>query len=88
MQTLDLSGNRISNFLVDPFKSMLAQCIKTLYIGENHLSHIDLGVILHILVVYPKLQTLLVENNGRGKEGAKQKRVYPATGFFPFADSI
>lgn len=87
MQTLDLSGNRISNFLVDPFKSMLAQCIKTLYIGENHLSHIDLGVILHILVVYPKLQTLLIENNGRGKEGAKQKRVYPATGFFPFADS-
>lgn len=87
MQTLNLSGNRISKFLVDPYKTLFAQCIEMLDISDNLLLHIDPVIFLHILVVYPKLQTLIVKNNNKNNVGVKHKSAYPATVFFPFGDS-
>lgn len=87
MQTLNLSRNIISDFQVDPYKSLFAQCIETFYIGHNHLSHVDPVIFLHILVVYPKLQTLVASDNNKEIVGKKNKSAYPAMIFLPFADS-
>lgn len=79
MQTLDLSGNRISNFLVDPFKSLLAQCIETLYIDGNKITHIGPVIFLHIFVAYPKMQTLTA--SGNNNIGVKHKSIKPSQSF-------
>ncbi|XP_048743564.2 toll-like receptor 1 [Ostrea edulis] len=60
---VDLGGNKISGVSVDPWKTMLGQCIEILYLSGNKILRIDTYISVHLFSFYPKLRDLYVEDH-------------------------
>jgi hypothetical protein len=64
-KSVDISGNRISDILDDPWKKAFGQCVEMLDISHNNILQIDAGIVLHLLNFYPRLRVLRASSNNR-----------------------